>query len=255
MLGCDEDNTIVLVPVAVESDAIANRQVYKVTQQLEEVLGVVEKNLSQVEIAELKVKGNQSCSATKSNLITTSSLDSAADCKPEQIFFVGHFARTLPSAPHAGKFLAKLLSPILPSTTTTANGNSTVGGNSTDMCVRQYAVVLGSPGQYASIGPRQESCSLAGFGLPMDPLQRAGTSRQSELDPGWPLKRSLSLPLDRSEPKDSWEDCESLQKTLRLPWPSHSARRKAEAHESRNFVHRRRETQRNKAQPEDDNAP
>jgi len=138
-----------------------------------------------------------------------------------------------------------------------SRGISTDMSHMTDMCVRQYAVVATWPGreksQHLGSCPRRESCSGPGFGLLIAPL--TGTSRQSELDPGWPWKHELTCPLNVRanglDPKDSWRLSESSSESLL----SQSTRRQAEAYESRNFVHRRRETNRNEVQPEDDDTP
>ena len=81
-----------------EIDMMAYREVYKVAQELKENLkaanAVIEKN--QVEIAALRIKGDQpvnaqSYPAIHSSLISSSSLDAASDsnCKPGRGFLVG----------------------------------------------------------------------------------------------------------------------------------------------------------------------
>eukprot|EP00277_Geminigera_cryophila_P042966 CAMPEP_0173081620 /NCGR_PEP_ID=MMETSP1102-20130122/17403_1 /TAXON_ID=49646 /ORGANISM="Geminigera sp., Strain Caron Lab Isolate" /LENGTH=345 /DNA_ID=CAMNT_0013956279 /DNA_START=17 /DNA_END=1054 /DNA_ORIENTATION=+ len=246
----------------IQLDAVAYREVYKVAQELEEDLTAataeIEKN--QVEIAEFKVRGDQSYPAINSDLVSSSSPDapSDSDCKPGESFLfvtVRAAKRTLcvvsASVSQAGKFLAKLQSPMMPPTlTASSHCNSAVGGmtlgmpDMTDMCVRQYAVAVAGPGHAEYHCPRRESC----FGVPIVAL--TGSSRQSEPDPGKRSSCSLALRASSNDPKasDAWRHSETFSRSL----PSQNARRQAEAHESRNFVHRRRETQRNETPPEDD---
>jgi len=245
-----------------EFDMMAYKEVYKVAQELEEDLTAataeIEKN--QVEIAEFKVRGDQSYPAINSDLVSSSSPDapSDSDCKPGESFLfvtVRAAKRTLcvvsASVSQAGKFLAKLQSPMMPPTlTASSHCNSAVGGmtlgmpDMTDMCVRQYAVAVAGPGHAEYHCPRRESC----FGVPIVAL--TGSSRQSEPDPGKRSSCSLALRASSNDPKasDAWRHSETFSRSL----PSQNARRQAEAHESRNFVHRRRETQRNETPPEDD---
>jgi len=233
-------------------DAVA----YKVTQELEEDLTAataeIEKN--QVEIVEY-----QSYPAINSGLVSGSSPDAASDSdKPGQSFLFATIRAakmTLcvirASVSQAGTFLTNLQSPMMPPTMAArANHNSAVDvmtlgmPGMKDMCVRQYAVVVAGRGHVESHCPRRESCSW----VPIDAL--TGSSRQSEPDPGKRSSCSLDLRASSHDPKasDSWRHSESFSRSL----PSQSARRQAEAHESRNFVHRRRETQRKETQPEDD---
>ena len=124
----------------VESDATAYRDVYKVAQELEEDTAEIEKN--QLKIAEPKVKGSLANVIEERRMINVTGKHAAGNFKPFDSFFPGT-ARGQVSQ-HAVEHDSES---ITRSYLEVSRGISTEMSHMTDMCVRQYTVVVAGPGR------------------------------------------------------------------------------------------------------------